>query len=111
MKNTIKARGMLAVVLAFGMFLSSCASVTWNAPVTETGTQKALKTALDRAGSEEVASYTILFNVFHLGRETFQGLVVAEVRRGKTVDILRTTNPFATTVKAYAREPGSADNN
>ena len=107
MVNKKRFSGMLALVLAFGMFLSSCASVTWNAPVTETGTRKALETALERAGSEEVANYTILFNIFHLGRATFNGLVVAEVRRGKTVDILTRTNPFFTSITAYAREPGS----
>jgi hypothetical protein len=95
--------GMLAVMLALGMLLSGCASLTWNAAVTETGSVSALKTAEDNAGGKEIANYTVILGVFELGRATFTGLVVAAARAGKTIDIMTTNHLVVQKVIAYAR--------
>lgn len=94
--------GVLIMVLVFGMVMSGCASITWNSPVTETGTVSGMKTQLNNAGAKEIAEYTLILNMFELGRNTFDGLVVAAARAGKKIHILRTYNPFVQKVIAYS---------
>ena len=94
---------MLALMLALGMLLSGCASLTWNASVTETGSAAALKTAEDNAGGKEIANYTVILGFIQLGRSTFEGLVVAAARSGKSVDIMTTNHLVVQKVVAYAR--------
>ena len=93
---------MIAVLLVSSMVLISCATLTWNNPVTETGLKSALETALKNANAQEVASYTILFGFLHLGKSSFEGLVIAAARSGKSVHVLKARNLFFTSVIAYA---------
>jgi hypothetical protein len=94
--------GMLVIVLIFVMFLTGCATLTWNAPVTETGSISALETALSNARAREIAEYTIYLGFIHLGRATFDGFVVAQARAGRSIHILTTNYFFVTKVVAYA---------
>ena len=96
--------GMLVMMLVFTVVLAGCATLTWNTPVTESGSRSALETAERNAGGIEVANYTILFGFIPLGRGTFDGLVVAAARSGKSVDILRSRGLFTTKIVAYARD-------
>jgi hypothetical protein len=96
--------GLLASLLAFCVLFAGCASLTWNAPVTEENTKTALTTALENAGAKEVASYTIVLGLFALGKSTFDGLAVGAVRSGKKIHILRVNNLFAVKIVAYAAD-------
>jgi len=100
--------GMLAVVLLFGAITVGCATLTWNAPVTETSTRGALETALQNAGAQEIARYTRVFGIFNFGRATYNGLVTAAARSGQSVHIMVRRNLFVTAVVAYASTPGGA---
>jgi|GEM_PF-3184630 len=97
--------GMLVVVLVFGAITIGCASLTWNSPVTETGTRGALETALQNAEAQEIARYTRIFG-FAFGRGTFDGLVTAAARSGQSVHILRTNGLIFRSIVAYATTPG-----
>jgi hypothetical protein len=103
MNKKILFSGMLAMVLVFGVLFTGCASLTWNSPVTETGTASALETAEQSAGGEEIATYSIILGIFPLGLETFNGLVVAASRSGKKVDIMDQNYLFLRKIVAYAR--------
>jgi hypothetical protein len=94
--------GILVMVLVFGMVMTGCATLTWNSPVTESGTTSAMKTALNNADAKEIANYTVILGVFELGRPTFDGLVTAAARSGKSVHILRTYGLFVDKIIAYA---------
>jgi ABC-type dipeptide/oligopeptide/nickel transport system permease subunit len=92
--------GILVMVLVFVMV--GCASLTWNSPVTESGSISAMKTALNNADAKEIANYTVLFGTFELGRSSFDGLVIAAARSGKSIHILRTHSLFVSKIIAYA---------
>ena len=95
---------MLVMVLAFGMTVVGCATMTWNAPITESGSADGLQTAAKNAGGVEVARYSLVFGFIPFGYDTFQGLTVAAARSGKSVDIMRQNFLFFTRITAYARD-------
>jgi hypothetical protein len=96
--------GMLAMALVLVGLFTSCASLTWNSPITEDGSISALQTAEQNAGGVEVASYSLIFGFIPLGRETFSGLVVAASRSGKKVDIMYENYLIFQKLVAYSRD-------
>jgi len=95
----------LGAVLFVVLLFTGCASLTWNSPVTETGTRNGLEIALQNAGAREVARYTRVLGIFNFGQATFNGLVVAEARAGRDVHVLHTRALFWTNIRAFASTP------
>ncbi|MCL2381277.1 MAG: hypothetical protein FWC64_06750 [Treponema sp.] len=100
-----KTLGMLVLTLTFGVIAMGCASLTWNTPVTETGTRGGMETALQNAGAREIARYTRVLGIFRFGGATFDGLVIAAARAGDSVHYLNTHGLFFRSVRAFATSP------
>ena len=111
MVNKFSKLGIPVILLVFGMFLTGCATLTWNSPVTETGSTSAMETALKNAGAKEIANYTVILKIFKLGKPSFEGLVVAAARNGKSVHILQTSGIFTNKIIAYATDSNSGSGN
>jgi hypothetical protein len=73
---------VLLAVVASVFLLSGCAGVIWNASFYETALPKDADASMQAVGAKEVAKYTVIFG-YAMGYETYQGLVAAELRKGK----------------------------
>ncbi|MCL2220475.1 MAG: hypothetical protein FWB94_11420 [Chitinispirillia bacterium] len=73
---------LIAVVLCVSMLTVGCAGVIWNAAFYETALPADATKMVEASGAKEVGKYTT-FLWIDLGYATYQGLVSAEMRKGK----------------------------
>jgi len=82
-RNTVIRAAAVAVVAGLVLFtFTGCASVVWNSAFYETAFESDAVKLVEGVGAKEVAKYTTVL-WFPLGIETYQGLISAELRKGK----------------------------